>query len=159
MSEQPSDKDLAIWRRLVDSHQAFTQALTEFFSEGVDRVALVRGALRSEDIFTALHVAAHYMKSSELMQLFDQLVLLASTGHGAVDAVRKIILSLPRDWVLAHIEEAVEPLLRDGTYDEYRRFLELYEQLDQNLALNLRAHQPDPRDLLCHLELGPAHQP
>ena len=78
-----------------------------------------------------------YVKAPELMQLFSELVFLASFGHGAIGTVRQAILSLPREWVLARMEQEAEPLLRDGTYDEYRRFLELYELMDMELTLKL----------------------
>ena len=74
---------------------------------------------------------------AELKALFPQLVALASWDHGMVQAARDRILSLPRDWVLQHIEEVAEPLLQEGDYVEYRRFLELYVQLDPELAARL----------------------
>ena len=77
------------------------------------------------------------LTNPEKLELFDTLVYLASSGHGAIGRVREILLSLPRDWVLTRIEDAAEPYLRDGTYDEYRRFLELYERLDRRLMLKL----------------------
>jgi hypothetical protein len=66
-------------------------------------------------------------------------VFLASFSHGSIQAVRKLILSLPRDWVLSRIEEVAEPILRSGDYDEYRRLLELYFELDRELASRLAA--------------------
>ena len=51
------------------------------------------------------------------MELFPEWVFLASWAHGAIQVPRDMILSLPRDWVLARIEQEAEPFLRDGTYD------------------------------------------
>lgn len=136
MSQQLSRNDIAIWHRVVETHKAFALASREFLSEGVDRVGLIRHALRSEDKMTAIYLLAH-LETSELAQLFNDLVFQASFSHGAIQLVRKTILSLPRDWVMANIEEAAEPLLQGGTYDEYRRLLELYVELDHDLALKL----------------------
>ena len=98
-----------------------------------DNVPVVPGG---NDRVTALYIA-RWLSADELMQVFGELVRLASFAHGSVQTVRDLLLSLPREWVLTHIEEAAEPQLHDGTYDEYRRLLELYIQLDHDLTLKL----------------------
>src|SRR5262245_22770370 len=95
-----------IWEHLVDGQEALDHARRQFFAEGVDRVALVRNALshpRGEHRAMALNMLQH-MKPAEQMQLFKELVSLARAAHGPFFAAWKIILSLPREWALAHIE-------------------------------------------------------
>jgi hypothetical protein len=99
----------------------------------------MRHALRGKDRATAVFLLP-YLKVSELKQLFNELVFLASFTHGETKAIRDAILSLPREWVIGNIEAAVEPLLRKGTYEEYRRLLELLIEIDRDIALNF-AHQ------------------
>ncbi len=41
-----AEHDLAVWRQSVDAHSAFLTASRAFFSDEVDRVALIREALR-----------------------------------------------------------------------------------------------------------------
>lgn len=148
MNEPISEKDAQVWRRLIDSQTKFSVASREFLHGDVDRVALIRQALYSSDSGTAYYFLQH-LNAEELMHLFDILVPLASTGHGSVGRVREAILSLPHDWVVTRIEQLAEPLLVDGTYDEYRRFLELYYELDKDLArkLALRASQHSDDDI------------
>lgn len=144
--ESPSARDLVIWDRLVKSHEAFALASVEFLEETVDRVTVLRGALRGHGKHTAIWMLSS-LPQSELQDLFDDLVFQASYAHGAVGTVRNAILSLPREWVISNIENVAEPLLVDGTYDEYRRLLELYALLDPALTKRLveRAIQhPDP---------------
>jgi hypothetical protein len=88
----------------------------------------------------------------ERERFFADLVELASVGHADVDAVRAQILRLPRAWVLAHIEASAERLL-DGAepWEEHRRLLELYAELDPELAHRLAARaakhaDPDVRE-------------
>jgi hypothetical protein len=109
----------------------------------VDRVALVKTVLRGDlrtpgwnDRATALYVA-QWLVQGELQCLFDELIALARASHGPLGYVRDLILSLPKDWVLARIGAAAEPYLRDGTEEDYRRFLELYDLLDRDLTLTL----------------------
>jgi hypothetical protein len=152
MNDPVADEDIAIWRRLVGEHNtytyreaAFRAALDAFLAPGVDRVGLVRSAIPRpdrqifppSDRFTALYVLP-LLTRPEQMALFPELVYLASWGHGAIGRVRGVILSLPRDWVLARVDAEAERWLRAGTDDEFRRFLELYRLLDaRDLTLRL----------------------
>ncbi len=154
MSEKSSDRDKAIWERLAESHRMFALASREFLSEGVDRVTLIRSALKEQDKYTAIYMLP-YLNVEDLKHLFNELIFLASYAHGAIQTIRDVILSLPREWVSAYIEETAEPLLQDeddiNSDDTYRRLLELYSQIDQNLALKLArraaAHSdPDTRE-------------
>lgn len=137
MSKQPiNQRQKEIWDRLVESHKKLSQALKEFFAEGVNRVALMRDAFHRGDIATALYVAPH-LTSQELQQLFSELIRL-STAPGYAGTIRRIILALPQEWVLANIEQAVESILQqEATENEYRRILELYLELDHQLTYKL----------------------
>jgi hypothetical protein len=150
MNQQLAPDSSVLWHRLVASHETFALAFREFFAEGVERVGVLREALRGGDRDTALY-AARYLTAPERMQLFPEWVFLASWAHGAIQVPRDMILSLPRDWVRARIEQEAEPWLQGGSDDEYRRFLELYELFDRDLALALArraaAHaDPDIRE-------------
>src|ERR1051325_7594899 len=165
MSQQIDERSEELWRRVVENHKAFSLSLMEFFSEGIDRVAILRRALRVGERATALYVAPH-MSAHELLQLFEEWVFLASFSHGGIQRVREIILSLPRDWVLGNVEAVAEPLLRDGTDDEYRRLLELYLDLDHDLTSKLARRalsnadediREAGRDFLQLLNVEPEH--
>ena len=54
-----------------------------------------------------------------------------------VELGRAGLLALPRGWLLRHIEEAAEPLLRAGEEWEYRRLLEICWKLDVALVRKL----------------------
>ncbi len=141
-------EDLALWAEVVASHNRLAEVSRKLRTPGVDRVGLFRRAFRDNDRITALFFA-DILTEPELKELFDDLMWLASFGHGAVQAARDLILKLPRAWVLSHIETAANPLLEAGTYDEYRRILELYEQIDKGLCrrLALRASASTDEDV------------
>ena len=135
---RPTDADAALWDRLVEANTAFARLSGEFLGGDVDRVAVLREVLRNPGPGRmAAFRLLNSVRPSERQELFGELMLLASFAHGAIQVVRDAILSLPRDWVLEHIEEQAESLLRDGTYDEYRRMLELYYALDRDLTRRL----------------------
>lgn len=151
--------DEELWERVVD---AFTHkgpnglARSDFFQPGIDRVRLVRRALAMSGTNRAAAVAfLRQMNAHEQQQLFPELIQLARAAHGPIGAVREIIHSLPRDWVLARIDAEIGSILdqdKDDVYDDYWMFLELYSGIDHARAANLarRAvdhHDPDVQEL------------
>src|SRR5687767_4902225 len=120
MSKTLSQHDIEVWQRLVESEKEYYAASKAFLKGDVDRVSLMREKLVSREKNTAFYFLP-YLSQDELLQLFDMLVPLASTAHSSIKRVRDAILSLPHDWVIENIEPLAEPLLADGTDDEYRR--------------------------------------
>lgn len=142
------DKQQTVWNQVSSSYIAFAQALKDFLAEDVDRVDIMKKALMDKDRHTAIYLL-QYLSQSEQIQLFPELIFLTSFSHGAVETVRQVIISMPREWVLNYIEQTAEPYLKNGTYDEYRRFLELYSELDHEMTLRLakRALKQDDPDV------------
>jgi hypothetical protein len=147
--EQPRENDTEVWHKVFEKEIAYIQARQDFLNNCTDRIGLIKKALHNPtERGTALRLIA-YLKLEERQSLFDDLVDLASVSHSDIELCRKAILSLPKTWVLANIEKSAEPLLQDGTDEEYRRFLELYIDIDRELAqrLALRALQHDDPDI------------
>lgn len=142
----PDPQALAVWNQLVQSHEGFAIASTDFLTGSIDRVAVIRYALNGHGKSTAMYMLRS-LKQSERMELFDDLIFHASYSHGGIGAIREAILTMPHDWVMARIEGTSEPILANATYDEYRRLLELYSLLDPALTRRLAERaiaQPDP---------------
>lgn len=115
----------------------FVSIANEFLTSS-ERVQIIRQAIHSADRQVAVRVL-EWLDESDIKELFDELLFLASWSNGLVHIARERILALPRDWVLEHVETAAERHLQEGTDDEYRRFLELYSELDLSLAQRLAA--------------------
>jgi tetratricopeptide (TPR) repeat protein len=131
-----------LWDRVIEDfrqRRPASSAREDFFRPGVDRVAVVREALHRPGGINRMAAVALLkdMSEAEKKQLFPELIQLARSAHGPVDAVRNIILSLPGPWVLARIDELVEPFLAAGEYDDFWMMIELYERLDVARALAL----------------------
>lgn len=58
-------------------------------------------------------------------------------NEGNILSGRQGILSLPRDWVIQHIEDLAEPLLQADDVYEWRRLMEVYDDLDEDLMKRL----------------------
>lgn len=135
-----------IWDNVVMSYKAYLEATSHFLTADIDRVSLLKKALQGPDRKTAFHLLK-FVELEELQQLFEKLVFWASTSHSAIGVVREAIKSLPREWVIEHIEQVAEPLLMKGTYDEYRRLLELYVEIDPELTRRLAKRAIQSSDL------------
>ncbi len=149
MSAPDAERDRVLWTAVVESEGRFTGARAAFITGAADRLAVVHAALGMvPQRGTALRLLPS-LSVAERQALFGELVRLASVGHADIELVRQAILSLPRDWVVANVEARAEPLLRGGTDEEYRRLLELYVQLDRDLARRLatRAAGHDDADI------------
>lgn len=134
------------WQHFAESHKSFALAMEALFSlDKLTRVQLIKSALKSKDRAAAIYLL-QYLDDSDLVLLFEEIVFLVSFSHGALATMRKTILAMPRDWVLKNIEGVAEKFLENGTYDEYRRFLELYIELDQNMAYRLAQRARQSRD-------------
>jgi hypothetical protein len=135
-----------LWRRVSDAFTAmmvdarlqpeFEAAAEAFLAPGVERAPSLRTALRSGNRQAAITIARR-LAVDERRELLGELLLLASRENGLILAARQLILSLPHDWLLQHLESAVEPLLERGDAEEFLRFIELYADLNKELALRL----------------------
>ncbi len=131
---------ISLWDRVVQEFirgEGPHPAREEFFGPEVDRVGLVRRALQLPGGANRMAAVAllKRMPAAEQQQLFPELTRLARSAHGPVGAVREVLLSLPRPWVLERIDAEVEPVLRE--YDDFWMVLELYQRLDPARCMRL----------------------
>jgi hypothetical protein len=136
MSTQPTEPDLALWRRLAGAHQAWISAQADFFTKDVDRVRLLRWALANDDELTAFSLARK-LHFQELMSLFDVWVYWAANSQSYIEVTHEIIKSLPRSWVIENIEPIVEPIVKRNDYHLYMMIFALYREIDRDLTLRL----------------------
>ncbi len=72
-------------------------------------------------------------------------MFLASWDNGLLAEALRLLKSLPAE-NLPDIKSAVDRLLSRGDDETYRRFLELYRELDQSLMRDLALHAVDSDD-------------
>ena len=138
-NEQPTDTDLALWQRYLEAENEVWRIRRELFTNCSSLVELVRAGLGAPSERPSALGIAGFLTEDERKELFPDLLALASYCHGLTITARDLVLSLPKEWLLAHIEEAAEPLLHYG-YEEYRGLTEVYIRLDRDLAYKL-AHR------------------
>ena len=131
-----SDAD-EIWRKLELVHAPFRQAVEAFLAcTEEQRVEAIRSNYQGNRPLAIL-LLSEFMLVEDLEELLPFLLSHAESIHGYLWAFRSIILRIPRDWLVAHIEEVAEPYLLNGDDGTYRRFLELYLDIDASLARRL----------------------
>ncbi len=129
-------------------------ALESAIPKDAERVQLVRTALRDGDgnVFALGLRLSEILSEGQKQEMFEDWMQLARSAHGPVDFVRRLIASLPRDWVLARIDSHVAAILQGEEYDDYWMMIELLEQLAPDKATTLAqralAHaDPEIREL------------
>ncbi|MDH5606902.1 MAG: hypothetical protein OEY93_08445 [Anaerolineae bacterium] len=138
MNAQISKPILDSWNMYVNSvkkglQNQYEKYLMDFLSSKEDIVIFLKHQLYSDDRNYAFGVIEH-LKEEDKKKLFKDIVYFTSFSHGATLYFRNIIKGLPRKWVVNNIEEIINGILENGTYDEYRRVLELYIELDDELT-------------------------
>ncbi len=141
------------WKRLINQQNAYLETRRNFATQCINKADTIRQALQNPtERLTALEIF-ELLDIEEQKALFSDLIQLASVGHSDIELVRQVILAFPRQWVLENIEKNAEPVLKQGTDEEYRRLLEFYLDLDKNLAQRL-ARQALEQDDLGIKEVG-----
>jgi hypothetical protein len=125
------------WEKLRNRPDNISHLSEEFKNiKSDDRISLLRSAFHGSDRVLGIMLLP-YLKENEKMELFSDLIFLASFTHGGLAVVRETITSLPKEWLLERIEETAEPYLQNGDYEQYRRFLELFSLIDKVITQKL----------------------
>lgn len=121
--------DVENWKHLINQQNAYLETRRNFATQCLNKKDIIKQALHNPtERRTALEIF-ELLNIKEQKTLFGELIRLASVGHSDIELVRQVILSFPRQWVLENIEKNAEPVLKQGTDEEYRRLLELYLDL------------------------------
>lgn len=125
-----------LWQRVIDSHQQYSEAFTEFLANSSDKVEVLRKALRGNDRTLALR-AVPSLSVDEKKALMPEWVNLARAAHSPFHIAWNVIESLPREWVMQNIEKEVDAILANDEETDYWLFLQLYARLDTALMKKL----------------------
>ena len=125
-----------LWQRVIDSHQQYSQAFSEFVTNAPDKIDVLRRALRGRDRSLALQVIPS-LSMDEKKALLPEWVHLARAAHSPFQFAWNVIESLPREWVLQNLAREVDEILRDEVDTDYWMFLQLYARMDGALARQL----------------------
>jgi hypothetical protein len=152
-------EDQQLWRLFCRAEADFYTARMALVRDASELPSLIRRALDSpSQRGTALRLL-QILPESVSRTCLEKLVGLASVGHSDVALCRDVILRIDHEWLIANVDAFVEPLLENCT-EEFRRFAELYDRLDENLLrihLNRCAdHQYEEiRDIAADFTRGP----
>jgi hypothetical protein len=148
---------LSLWNEYVITRERSEKLRYQLFSEHLDALPqLVRESLSDpHHLMFSLEIGAE-LPLENRKELLADFLAVASYGGGHVVRAREIIRAFPSDWLLENIESAAAPLLEHGGAEEYRRLLELYVQVDRQLALRLveraSTHEdPELRDVVLDI--------
>ena len=144
--------DRELFLDLATADDKLTAARARFLQEARNKEAVLRQALREPSERGPALRLLPYVDGHVRQALLPTLIGLAVHDHRDLFAVREAILTLDRSWLVENIERTAAGLLPEFGDMEYRRLLELYDDLDdgltQRLALKaLASGDPDIREV------------
>jgi hypothetical protein len=136
-----SDKLLAgnaQWKHFLQVYQAYTVAKRDLLLNDAEQITEVIGkaSILPEQRAAALDVAKS-LSPEQLQMIISNLLAIASSLNGQMDTARDLILTIPRTWLLEHIEDAAESVLMREDDEDYRGLFELYLRIERQLARRL----------------------
>lgn len=153
-----TDDPNANWRALFESYTSYITRLNEFLTQAGDRVIQIRRGLMSSSPPERAFALTCFerLDISEQRSLLDLLVGDCTDVRVAVTA-REIIRALPRDFVLANVEQCARGYTDGSDYMDYAMLMDLYDSLDKDLMMRLvtmaKLHaDPDIRELAVEEE-------
>jgi hypothetical protein len=127
----PTERDAQLWKAFRDAEAAMMSSRSALVQDASELDALLDDALGGvSDRGTALRLLELLPETRSRPHL-ARLVEQASVGHAEIGAVRSAILRIDRAWTVENIDRYVIDVLNGE--EEYRRFAELYAQLDESL--------------------------
>jgi len=144
MKRALTQDDLALWQRYVDTYNQVSDLYKELYRScgsfaDMPIVELVRRGLADrKEMYIALEIAEGLERGAK-KQLFDALFIVAQEIYmeRPTNRAERIILSLPKEWVLERMEEKVLPLLLAEEPDISSGLLALCLAVDRDLTRRL----------------------
>lgn len=129
-----SNEAKARWDQVSSSHRDYVVGIHELLQAHRDEVVgLIEQGFRHP---MDASIAVGILPTLTLPERQALLPLMLSLCHpnGYPHIARPFILELPREWVIANVETAAEPILAGDDYLDWCNLLGLYEELDSSLA-------------------------
>ena len=129
--------DQKLWNALIKSESNYKVARWELFKHCSSVIGVIKKSLHiSYERESALRLV-EYLSDKDYPHILDDLIEVASVGHSDIELCRKVILALPREWLLSNIEESLYRTLSQGEEEKYRRLMELCILLSNSLVEKL----------------------
>jgi hypothetical protein len=119
-------------------YEAYTVAKRDLLSNDAEQITeIIRVASIIPGQRAAALDAAKSLSPEQLQMLIGNLLAIASSLNGQMDTAHDLILTIPRAWLLEHIEDAAESVLMREDDEDYRGLFELYLRIEKQLAQRL----------------------
>jgi hypothetical protein len=135
MSQEVTANARSKWNEASDALQNYSACLHRILQEHRSEiVALIENAFRTHHAVPVAVDLFPLLTETEMKALLPLMLSYCSSGRYAHIA-KPFIASLPRDWTLEVIETYAEATLAENDFLDWCNLLDLYQQLDSDLAL------------------------
>jgi hypothetical protein len=112
---------------------------------------MMHGAFHAPTQRGAAFELIHWLPHESRKEFLSELIELASYANKYTEEARSTILELPRDWTVANIRSAYEPILQRDSADveEFGLLLSLVNELDESFAKKIALKAVKHRNPSC----------
>jgi hypothetical protein len=142
--------DEQLWTDLVEADRNLIGRRVLFFNQAHNAVDILRRALLDvAERGTALRYLEAVHRQDLRRAVLPELLSLAAVTHSDTVLARSVIATLKNEpWFASEVKRLVQPILAQGSDEEYRRIAELYaetnpELLDQHLQACAESNDPE----------------
>jgi hypothetical protein len=136
MNERSATQQL--WKHYHDAWSQLFRAKDLVFNQPkTELLAVIKYGLSIGERAAALDLM-RLLKEEDLKLFFSEMLRLASSFNANTRAFHKLILTISKSWLVENIESYAEPIIaREDTHEEHMVLMELYMEIDTNLAVRL----------------------
>jgi hypothetical protein len=136
MSENTlSSQDKILLQAFEQAWAAYQSSRTSLYEITANSVGLAEYLLETNPKALSTWVYIERLKAEELKALFDRLLSAACQTSNLIAFAIPILLRLPKQWLLEHLDNRIEPLMTKYQSDAYIAIIEIYKRLDLGKAL------------------------
>lgn len=136
MSENSlSSQDNILLQAFEQAWAAYQSSRTSLYEITTNSVGLAEYLLETNPKALSTWVYIERLKAEELKDLFDRLLGAACQTSNLIAFAIPILLRLPKQWLLEHLDTRIEPFMSKYQSEAYIATIEIYKRLDLGKAL------------------------
>jgi hypothetical protein len=130
-----SSQDKILLQAFEQAWAAYQSSRTSLYEITANSVGLAEYLLETNPKALSTWVYIERLKTEELKDLFDRLLIAACQTSNLIAFAIPILLRLPKQWLLEHLDKRIEPLMVKYQSEAYIAIIEIYKRLDLGKAL------------------------
>lgn len=130
-----SSQDKILLQAFEQAWASYQSSRTSLYEITSNSVGLAEYLLETNPKALSTWVYIERLKAEELKELFDRLLSAACQTSNLIAFAIPILLRLPKQWLLEHLDNRIQPFIAKYQSEAYIAIIEIYKRLDLGKAL------------------------